>query len=198
MRTLVIVLCALGLSACNMVYSEKPLFTAADAKGAAKLKPGVWVRPKPDCVLAPNADPLPECANAVTVSAEAFLPPPGVKPPEGEIGVLPYIMTGKDPAVVQIDYNPPKEGGRRWLYFAVKPTKTDAKGKTIEGRIWFVQCGPPPPKGGTKYVTLKPLPGLKVQENDCIAETGDAVRGAAKASEAWDEEKESIRWLREK
>ena len=47
-------------------------------------------------------------------------------------------------------------------------------------------------------MTLEPLPGLTIKENDCIAEDADAVRRAAKASEAWDEEKDTIRWLREK
>lgn len=48
MRALLIVLAALGLSACNLVYSEKPLFSAADVRGAPRLRPGVWVKPKAD------------------------------------------------------------------------------------------------------------------------------------------------------
>jgi hypothetical protein len=198
MRTLVIAFCALGLSACNMVYSEKPLFTAADAKGGAKLKPGVWVRPDKDCVVAPDADPLPDCANAVTVAAEAFLPPPGAKLKPGEPESLPYLISGRNPSViqVQVDLDPPKPGVR-WLYFALRPTRSDG-GKVVEAHVWFVQCGPPPPKDGKRYVTTEPLPGLTIKDNDCIAADADAVRGAAKASEAWDKDKDAIRWVREK
>jgi hypothetical protein len=194
MRTLVIVLCALGVSACNMVYSEKPLFTAADARGGAKLKPGVWVRPDKDCVFAPDADPLPECANAVTVSADAFLPPPGAKLKPGEPAAVPYVIAGRGLAVVQVEFEP-SEPPPRWFYFALRPTKSD-RGKAVEARIWFVQCGPPPPKGGKRYLTTQPRPGLTIKEHDCIAADAEAVRGAAKASEAWDEDKDTIRWVR--
>jgi hypothetical protein len=198
MRTLLIAASALSLGACNMVYSEKPLLTAADAKDAAVLRPGVWVRPEAECALTPGQTPLPDCANALTVSAEAFLPPPGVTPPPGEVAALPYLVSGRDPAVVQVEYHPPKEAPPRWLFLGLKPSSTDAAGRVTEARIWFVQCGPPPPKGGARYVTLNPLPGLTIKENDCIAADADAVRGAATASEAWDQDKNVIRWLREK
>ncbi len=197
MRTLLIVLCAFGLSACNMVYTEKPLFTAADARRAPKLKPGVWVNPKPDCVFEPAQTPLPECANAASVDAEAFGPPPGAPPvPAGQPDRLPYVLVAGDPPVMQVELDLNK-AERRWLYVGVKPLKTDARRRIVEMRFWIALCGPPPPKGGKRWVTEAPLPGLKIVENDCIAEDAAAVRRAVKASEAWDEEKDAIRWLRD-
>ena len=197
MRTLLIVLAALGLSACNLVYTEKPLWTAADSRGAPKLKPGVWINPKPDCVFEPTQTPLPECAHAASVTAEAFGPPPGEAPvPAGEPDRLPYVLVAGDPLVMQVELDL-KKATRRWLYVGVRPMKTDRRGRIVEMRFWLAQCGPPPPKGGERFVTNEPLAGLKVVENDCIPESAAAVFRAAKASEAWDEDKDSVRWLRD-
>ena len=198
MRTLLIVLVAFGLSACNLVYTEKPLWTAADARGAPKLKPGVWVNPKPDCAFEPKQTPLPECAHAATITAEALLPPPGeAARAEGEPDRLPYVLVAGDPPVMQLELDL-KKAERRWLYVGLRPLKTDNRGRVTEIRFWLAQCGPPPPKGSKEFVTAQPLPGLKIVENDCIPDDAASVFRAAKASEAWDEDKDSIRWLRDK
>jgi hypothetical protein len=67
-----------------------------------------------------------------------------------------------------------------------------------------VQCGPPPPvdKNGnsTAMGTLKPLPGIEMKPGDavCTTHSKDALRAAAKASEAWaDQPPHQSRWLRD-
>ena len=68
---------------------------------------------------------------------------------------------------------------------------------------WLVLCGEPPPGAGKdslrreEHLTRKPLPGLVIDKElgVCRASTAAAVRGAARASEAWDEERAVMRWI---
>ena len=47
-----------------------------------------------------------------------------------------------------------------------------------------------------RYVTLTPLPGLEIRDNDCLARDAEAVRRAAKASEAWSTSPTTLKWVR--
>ena len=201
MRSLLIVLCAVGLSACNMVYSEKPLFTAADSARGPKLKPGVWVSPKPDCAFEPAQTPLPDCADAVLIDATHFRAAPGAKAPSpGGPEDLAYVLAAGAPPVMQLKLEM-KDGGKAalWFYAGVKALKTDRRGRIVEMRAWPVQCGPPPPKGSNKHGTTAPLAGLAMdKDGNCTPKDAAAVFSAAKASEAWqDEPGDAARWLRD-
>ena len=65
MRPWLAICAALLLGACNMVHSDHPLFTAADAAGAASFRPGVWADPDPGCDFDPNlpVKQWPDCAH---------------------------------------------------------------------------------------------------------------------------------------
>jgi hypothetical protein len=64
---------ALLLGGCtNMVLSEKPLFRAADAKGAPSFRQGVWAAPDAGCEVdlkTPLPD-WPKCANGDVMGAD--------------------------------------------------------------------------------------------------------------------------------
>jgi hypothetical protein len=202
MRVLVLVLTVLALGGCNLVYSEKPLFTKADARGAPPLRPGVWVKPKPDCEFTADQRPLPDCADPLVIEAQVLRPPPDAAKAAGGPNQLPYVLARGEPRVMQVEVDL-KAGERMWLYQGLRAVRTDGQGRIVEARLWPVLCGPPPAKGATgadgetAYVTPNPLPGLEVRAESCLARAPGPVRNAAAASEAWDEDQAQIRWLRE-
>jgi hypothetical protein len=76
----------------------------------------------------------------------------------------------------------------RYCYRAVRPTKLDGENRIIAVLAWPVSCGPWPTQAESdrmgKKVATKPFPGLHVVDEDCVAESENALREAAKASEA--------------
>ena len=64
--------------------------------------------------------------------------------------------------------------------------------------LWPVQCGSPPPGDATGGTTTKPLAGIEMAPGDpvCTTKSSDALRAAAKASEAWTPQLMTARWLR--
>jgi hypothetical protein len=87
---------------------------------------------------------------------------------------------------------PPQDSGpdkpSRYCYAAIRPTKLDSEGRITAFVMWPVLCGPWPTKkeadGSTANVTDAPFPGLRVVDDNCVAESVTALREAAKASEA--------------
>lgn len=77
---------------------------------------------------------------------------------------------------------------RRYCYEAIRPTKIVA-GEIVAVETWPVVCGPWPTqeqsdRAGGKVVTASPFSGLHIVNDNCTAESVDALREAAKASEA--------------
>jgi hypothetical protein len=75
-----------------------------------------------------------------------------------------------------------------YCYTAIRPTQLGSDGKIIAYVAWPVLCGPwPKPKkdGSGGNVTDAPFPGIHVIDEDCSADSVAALRGAAKASEAY-------------
>src|SRR4051812_38974516 len=94
MRTLLILLAALSLAACNAAVSEKPLFSARDARGAPALKPGLWAMMENDsCALdvAPPPTQWPECAKPMIFDGRSLTSPSDGKAP------LPYLFAKGSP-----------------------------------------------------------------------------------------------------
>jgi hypothetical protein len=199
MRAVPIIACALALAGCNFVYSEKPMFTAADSKGGAQLRPGVWMKPEPGCAF-DKAGPVktwPECAGGIILRPDRMVDP-------NKAGkVIQYVIAAGDPPVVQI---PLVEEAKKpiFVYGGIRASKTDDRGRIVEFTSWIAQCGPPPPKPDPAakkptFVTEHPLPGLKVDKESgmCLATKPGPVRAAAKASEAWDNDKKAASWVRD-
>ena len=159
---------------CNLVVTDKPLFSKADGAGGPQFRTGVWNGAAPDCAFdeaKPEKD-WPKCANAQ---------PPGADPP-------PWLAVPGDPPILQMSTEPGNGSAiSPSFYVGFHVIRTDSTGRVIEVRVWPVQCGPPPPDGDKSGLTKHMLSGLKERKEggDCTAETKQALRNAARASEAW-------------
>ena len=63
------------LGGCNMVMTDKPMFSVADGAGAPAIRGGVWRDDKPDCVFdeAAPQNKWPKCADAEPRRRSAIL-----------------------------------------------------------------------------------------------------------------------------
>lgn len=141
-RVLLLLAAAASLGGCNLVYSETPLFSAADARGAPQLRPGVWAEREEDCDF-DSAKPVgewPECAGGSVISA-AQLTTTGEKPSSTA-----YVLTGGDPQVMQFALEMEPTKPVIYLYGGLRALKRDDRGRIVEAETWIAQCGPPPPK----------------------------------------------------
>ncbi|HXQ14745.1 MAG TPA: hypothetical protein VN814_09005 [Caulobacteraceae bacterium] len=203
MRRLLITASLLLLGACNMVVTQDPLFTKADA--SLQLREGVWLEPSDGPCDFDQSKPLaqwPSCAKGVIVS-------------KGQIGAWDtddkgvktwkssdVIFTAGQPPVAQVHLADMDVKGvgdvplkpALYLYLVIKPTKTDDSGQIIAYTGWPILCGPPPPDGAKgpdgsspRMGTLQPLPGLTMDKegNNCTTASRDALRAAGVASEKW-------------
>jgi len=203
-------LCAIGLGGCNLVVSEKPMFSPADARGAPRFRPGVWSSAEGDCdfdAKAPVAT-WPQCANASVIT------PTDIRSPSDPTKTAPYLIVAGDPLVMQAkaliegDVKVSKGAADLYFYLGLRPVDFDDQHRITSMQAWFVQCGPPPPEppaptSGAKpdprrYATAKPLPGMVVQDTGmCMPENGAAVLRAAGPSEAWGRPHLTAHWVRE-
>jgi len=195
MRHLLVLALATAVAGCNLVYSDQPLFTATNAAAAPQAEAGLWLMDSDTCVVdlkAPVED-WPACAEHQSVAdhgPRAFRLFPG-----GELR-----LAAGEPLILQTRE---KADHGRWTYVYAGGVATafGLDGRATAFRFWPVECGPPPPKPAEgeahpRYVTLTPLPGLRIHGDDCRARDPAAVRRAAKASEAWAETTSGIRWVR--
>ncbi|HEY3814162.1 MAG TPA: hypothetical protein VGL66_13135 [Caulobacteraceae bacterium] len=205
---LLVVFAALTLGGCNMVMSTKPMFTAADAAGAPVLRPGLWVALDKDCKdFSPSDEPdqWPQCANGIRVGATNLYDPTDPNTPSA------YVLASGDPRILQfyIDLSTlqPSEThpAPAWTYFyaAVRPRAHDGAGRITSAEFWFIQCGPPPPKGADGTVNMddsathKLLPGMTATKQGCSPKDQATVRAAAGPSKAWDDDHHVYHWLRD-
>jgi hypothetical protein len=165
----------LGLSGCNIVVSEDPWFTAADAAPAPVLRDGLWLAAESDCRFddARPAEQWPDCADAFFVRGEErwsmqWDTDAGDKPRRTFAGWEPadpfsdtlFVASG-DHLIMQAQTqgepaDPPPDGGdagagkadsRAYIYGAIRPGQLDDEGKVLAFETWFIQCGPlPEPK----------------------------------------------------
>ena len=204
MRIAVALCLALGTSACAVVSSERPLFTAADSVGAPTLRPGLWVAIEPACKFNPRspAAAWPKCVSAVVVGPSTLM---DIKrdddPSESEPPVQTYRLAAGDPVVVQIE-TPPEPGA---FYYGLRPMASDGQGRITNVRFWFARCEAPKPAADTakRRRLLAGLYPVKGQEAGCLARTPAAVRNAVRLSEGWafdggtDEAGAMVRWIRD-
>lgn len=211
-------LAVLPLGACNMVISEQPWFSEPSGP---QLKDGLWANLQtPDCQLdaaAPIAS-WPACASPMLVTGTSYSGPPNgsaakdVEP--GKWQAIPHILVNGDPQVDQLRLDPNGADGQTgsWgdkpvhLYMALKPIAKDAEGRITATERWPVLCGPMPKKpreknGVPNFTTDRPFKGIKLEGEACLAQSADALRGAAAASESAAQEggftKVLSRWVRD-
>jgi hypothetical protein len=230
-----------GLSGCNMVVSEEPWFSAADAAPAPVLRDGLWRSTESDCRFEETkpAEQWPDCADAVFVRGEERWSMrwkdtdergrhrrtfagwqsgnplhDGLAVPNGDHLIVQFRSDGAPDASPSdaADHGAGEAETPSYMYAAIRPAEYDGEGKATVLETWGVQCGPlPDPKPSprrqsrsrrdeaeetTASVTDRPFPGLTVVDDDCIAESAEALRRAAVLSEALGNKNKS-RWVRE-
>ena len=213
LRLILTVACLALLSACNVVMTKDPLFTQADGAGAPTLRQGVWLFFKQPGCQVDESKPFtewPDCAGGGYVKAGAVSAHTGKTPPD-QLEDTPFVIASGDPRIMQVQVDvdlsmqaeatasgdatatasaSPPVHARPYGYGGIKVTKLDDQGRIVAFTLWPVQCGPPPKnKNGEDVVgsTTKPLPGIEMKPGDAVCSTRSvaALRGAAKASEAW-------------
>jgi hypothetical protein len=218
LRRILAILALSLLSACNVVVSKTPLLTAADEVGAPQLRPGVWVMEgDADCAIDARK-PItewPDCGGGMVFQdgqATSYTKKEG----KGTWERQPLVLAAGDPRIAQVRFHmdiTSGSGSQRnaadqmlYGYAAVRPTAFGPGGKITAVTYWLVQCGPPPPPAppnakperAFQFGTRHPLPGIEMKKGDALCTTSsvDALRGAAKASEAWREKPMNAHWAR--
>jgi len=204
MRLSLLMAVGLLLTGCNAVVTRSPLFTRADEAGAPAPREGLWrFDGDTDCAV-DEGRPLiewPACAGGAVLKGglagyyerktgspvwteQAFILAAG-KP---RIAQAQVVVSGD----VKLDANP-------YAYAGATATKFDERGRITAFSFWPVQCGPPPPSAGVDAITRAPLPGMTVQEGQplCTTTSVEALRNAARASQAWAPRPLSAHWVRD-
>jgi hypothetical protein len=195
---------ALFLAGCNTVVTPQPLFTLADQGAGPGARTGVWRFDTTDDCKIDEARPLgewPACANGLVIQDGGMA---GFYDRSGGASVWtvePMLLVPGQPLVIQARITASgdmKLEGKPYGYFGGRVTKTDARGRIIGFNTWPVQCGPPPTEEGA-MLTKKLLPGLTAKGDDafCATTSVDALRNAARASEAWARTVTEAHWVRD-
>jgi hypothetical protein len=198
------------LAGCNMVTSTTPLFSSADARGQAQFRSGVWMDEDKTCAV-DTSKPIgewPDCADGWVVHPGEVLAGRDAKTPPSAWQHYKTLLTGGDPAVMQIQVGDDGDGPNGYVYVGVRVLKSDAQGRIVEYKAWPALCGPPPTSDPTgeksAVVTDKLIAGLVIDKDkqDCIASAQGPVRVSVRASEAWggDEDhrgRDFARWIRD-
>jgi len=203
------------LSVCNILVTEKPLFTAADEAGAPALKPGVWLIFEEDGCKFDETKPIdewPDCAGGGVIRPGEVIDH-DQKAPKGVFEHSPFVFAAGAPRIAQMQMKEQATAGVgddqttekavSYAYGAVRPTKLDDQGRIVAATYWFVLCGPPAPKDkngdDSDLATLKPFPGVKMKPGDatCTTDSKTVVHTAAVASEAFKKAPLNARWLRD-
>ena len=201
MRTILILLAALALAGCNAVHSRHPLLP--HAVDDPVFRPGLWVGVDDKCVFDAN-QPLgqwPECASGVLIGP-TLIEDVSKKDDDAMI----YRLGGQAPVIFQWRYAKKTVGEARKLgayqYAGLKIVSRDDAGRVTGAVAWMAQCGPPPPASAVgpgkkiQYVTSAPLPGVRIMQDNCVADSFETVRASVVASEAWADPPSRIRWVR--
>jgi hypothetical protein len=193
MRPWIVLCTVLLLGGCNMVHSDHPLFTAADAVGAPTFRGGVWAAPEPGCDFDPNlpVKQWPHCANGESMR-------------NAEVGTTMLVAAGK-PLIVQVTSNGTDDGAKAppdYFFVALDPVRLDGAGQIVAMHSWPIECGPPRrqsrhskgPRG-----TLHPWPGMRMDPdgNNCTPASTAAIRAAALLSRPIGPAPNGAYWVRD-
>jgi hypothetical protein len=176
------------LGACNMIYSESPMFADAD-KAVIAPRDGIWLNEDPDC---PFDSSLPEsrwpsCAAWMIVRASSGQLVIHDAKSQSDGGSF-LIVTGAPPIVQVRWHDEAKEDGKTfYVFFGMEPGPPETDGRFAAASTWEVQCGV---KSGSE---IAPYPGIGAE---CRPLSKDAIRSAALASRSSAEMAMSWRWLR--
>lgn len=195
-------LLVLHLAACGKPvapYSGKPLISAAENAVAPALRPGLWLKVDPDCVV-DSAKPRgawPACATAVIVRQNEMLWVYSADVVMRErfrlADGLPMILqTQETPS------DPPVE----WRYSGLR-AMIDG-GQIVEYASWPILCSPIEPATEESQQTGETAPPRAVAKGSlpldangrCLVHSRDELRSIIIASEGWTADREHLKWVR--
>lgn len=203
MRFAVLLPPACLLAACsNMVVADAPRFAPSRASTSFVLKEGVWLTASTDCPVdetRPVAE-WPECVDWFVVLGgvqrrPADLAAEGSVETEHELRDRHRVIVDGDPLIMETSDCP--QSGRaeagakqrlggpavraiRFCYSGIRITGVDASGAVTGYAQWPVICGRRQFKG--QAVTDDPWKGLKLRDDNWLAENEAALRYAAVSS----------------
>lgn len=187
LRNAAALMAVLWLGACSVVGSDAPLFAAADRTGAPVLRPGLWAAPAKGCRFSSkaSAEKWPDCANGAVVGPQSLLG--GRRDATGAFTeVLPYLLAGGDPAVMQIETPPGHDlKGPRFVYVGVRPLASDETGAIVKTRLWLALCAPPAAAGAPATPPPKLPAGVTPSRGYCVTKSKPALRTMVRVSEGW-------------
>lgn len=180
----------------NLVFSEKPWFTAEDAVGAQAVRSGWWEEDAPDCRVDREAPSTawPDCAKILLAPADWT----GVVQASDGTG---HVLVGGDPMIAQYQFQTSENAAvpsqNAYLYFGVAALERDPQGRAVVLRYWPTLCGPPRRDRPTA-ITRRPWAGLRVQrDGGCVADNVRVLRRAVERSRTLETETPTLRWLRD-
>ena len=139
---------------------------------------------------------LPDCGSWMVVRKREIIAYDRKQDGEGTWTRVPYVLEGGDPFILQAAMT--EDGKTDYEFFGVAVQRERPISVLV---AWPVLCGPPPPEPArgekASNVTLAPLPGMTVVENNCTTTSADAVRGAVRPSQDWSKDITSARWVRD-
>lgn len=192
MRALVLALAALTLCACNQVYSRAPLVSEQRQSEDPEFHSGLWqvtgYENRCQFDIRKRRRDWPDCAVGVEFKRGQMFLVTGTQRVLAQTqrltGADPILLQGhwqaemlKDPRVPEPKTTDNPYYG--WTYAAVTPVRFDAAGRMMEAKLVIAECGPLP-YGGS--VTNRPLPGLAIVGQNCVAKDLDTVRAALKSA----------------
>jgi hypothetical protein len=202
------ILVAFVMGCSNRLVSDQPWF-ARDEQHAPQLRPGLWLqKDDPDCTFDERqpAEMWPDCATSFVVREQDILLLTWVETGSAmertrtyDWTSLAYLLVSGDPIIQQITpcrALAPEEvhagdgsalDPRSYCYSALRTERVDASGRVVSIWAWPVYCGPWPTQEEAerlgRAVTTAPFPGIHVVQENCVADSADDVRMAARASE---------------
>ena len=141
----------LGLNACDMVETRRPVPAHALSESGPVLADGLWLQLDKDCPVdrgAPRRQ-WPSCAVVFEVRrgvAKAPADASGRKPsdaPPAALGRLedadyPFVTVAGEPLLLRVRLGKAK----RYVYFGLQVDRRDDRGRAIGVSAWPVLCGP--------------------------------------------------------
>ena len=197
------------LAGCNMIVSEAPWFGPDDMKSAPVLRDGVWaVNSEQECAFDDSvpSEQWPDCTELMVVRGPQLLTQQWSGHLDDKQRVVReflawderrIMLANGDPMILQMEELPqslfndertvPVPVQTPFSYVAVRPLRRDEAGRIIALERWVVSCGPIRPRRAgeehSPHVTDQPYPGLRVEGENCRADSQAAVRGAAVLTE---------------
>lgn len=198
------------LSGCisAQVHSRQPLFGAAEAEDAPRLREGIWIVELDDaqergrCRFSSDA-PLrrwPDCAPWVLVRQDAV----AIFDPESQAWSAESYRIAQHPTGRMVWQEGPRgaasAGEYPYAYFVFEPLIRDDQGMVTRFTQRGALCGPPnlEATGAPGPVTLAPLEGLTMSSDgqDCLATGADAVWRAVEQGQRTPPPGFTVRWVR--